>query len=93
MRRRDQQLDLLDWIAAQKSARPMPKIVEIDGHLGAIIREARKSLKLAPSELAKRAGTYQGVVQQMERGDFRAVAPKTIARVAQTLGLTVGVGQ
>lgn len=58
--------------------------------LGAYIRQHRQARHMTGRELAHRVGINDGHLVRVERGEFKAPSPQTLARIAQELHLPLG---
>jgi transcriptional regulator with XRE-family HTH domain len=57
--------------------------------LGRMVRDRRKSLKIAQDELAKLVGTSQGYISNLEKGKQPNPTTATLNKIAQALHMDV----
>lgn len=57
--------------------------------MGYKIKEVRESMKMTQEELAKKSGVSRATIWALETGNERVTTTKTLAKLAQALGVDV----
>jgi len=77
---------LYELIGNDEQLREMVQQETLNSKIGAMIYRARKKAKITQAELAKRIGTTQAVISQLESADYKGYTIGMLQRVAEALG-------
>ena len=58
--------------------------------MGYKLKERREQMQITQEELARRSGVSRQTISSIEQNDNKAVSSRTLEKLAQALGTTIG---
>ena len=84
-----------DWLKEKLKNPEFKRLYAIEGvklRIGIRIAELRRKARLTQAELAKRIGTTQGFIAQLEKADTDNYELKTLKKISEAIGTVLVIG-